>query len=745
MDIEIIEEKIEKEQEKKPKKMKKTKKSEKKSSYFNKFLGNYLILVINLILGELLFRIFNKLPLLDWANIRILIGINLIAIIFAAIASLFSKKVSRIITIIIAIITSVYTFLQIGFYNYLGVYMSFGTSSQLGAVKDYVVEFLSSLDWTYYLILLPVITTIILLIINRKRLVLPKYQRKNAFYLSFLAVITAILTVSYSFSLTAAFMQNPLQQVSNEELIKYPSVPSIAIKEFGTITYGFLDIKALFMEKPEEVIEYVEPTEKEEEPVTDYSRLIDDTAWEQLIANETSKTKNNLNNYFINRDITSKNDYTGLFEDKNLIVIMMESVNDMLINEEYFPNFYNLYTNGWRFTNNYSPRNSCATGNNEMSGMTGLYSINDSCTANKYKNNTYYEAIFNLFNEKGYYTSSMHNFTEGYYRRSVIHKNMGSSKYYGVQALKIPYKVEYGIWASDEDFFAKYLEILDQNEEGTKFMTWLTTVSSHQPYSVSSPYGDLYLDVFKDSDHNKTTKRYLSKLKVLDNAIGILIEGLKERELLDDTVILLFADHYPYGLAKSNITKDLGYDVSVDQLADKTPLVIYNPSLESKEFTQYSSYMNITPTLANLFNLNYDPRLYFGQDLLSEEYQSITVFADGSWKNEHVFYNAANSKVTYYDDVYTIDDIKKISNDVAMQLKMSTLAIKNNYFSYLNKGLEKYKVVEEPVVEENELGESGQLENSEEPFIPDEIIDPQADTNNSEETTNVETENLTNE
>jgi len=101
--------------------------------------------------------------------------------------------------------------------------------------------------------------------------------------------------------------------------------------------------------------------------------------------------------------------------------------------------------------------------------------------------------------------------------------------------------------------------------------------------------------------------------------------------------------------------------------------------------------------------------------------------------------------VTYYDDVYTIDDIKKISNDVAMQLKMSTLAIKNNYFSYLNKGLEKYKVVEEPVVEENELEDSEQSENSEEPFIPDEIIDPQADVNNSEETPNKEMENLANE
>ena len=684
-------------------KSKKTKKNTNKNvSYFNKFLGNYLILFINLFLCELLFKIFNKMPILDWANIRIVIGVNLIAIILAFLISFLPKKASRILTVIMSLITSVYTFLQIGFYNYLGVYMSFGTSSQLGAVKDYVGEFLGSLDWTYYLILLPIILTIVLLLVNRKRVLLPNYQRKNIFYFGFLAVIMIALTISYNFSLTVAFMQNPLQQVSNEELIKNPTVPSIAIKEFGTITYGFLDIKALFMPEEEEIIDYTDKEESEdvEEPVNDYSRIIDDTAWNELIKNEKNKTKNNLNNYFINRDITSKNDYTGLFEDKNLIVIMMESINDMIINEEYFPNFYKLYTNGWRFTNTYSPRNSCATGNNEMSGMTGLYSINDSCTANKFKNNTYYQAIFNLFNEKGYYTSSMHNFTEGYYRRSVIHKNMGSSKYYGVQSLKIPYKVEYGKWASDEDFFKKYLEILDKNEEGTKFMTWLTTVSSHQPYSVSSPYGDLYYKEFKNTNYNSATKRYLSKVKVLDNAIGILIQGLEERELLDDTVIVLFADHYPYGLAKSNINKVLGYDISVDQLSDKTPFVIYNPSLESTEFTQYNSYMNITPTLANLFNLDYDPRLYFGQDLLSEDYQSIAVFADGSWKNEHAYYNAANSKVVYYDDVYTVEDIKEISNDVSIKLKMSTLAIKNNYFNYLNKGLEKYKV-EEPKPEES--------------------------------------------
>ena len=669
----------------------------KKATYFSKFIFNYLLLLINLLLSELIFRILSNFEIFDWASLRILIGLNLIAILIALSTSILKEKASKIVTIIVGFVLSLYTFLQIGFNNYLGVYMSFGTSSQFGAVKDYVVEFLSSLSWTYYLIFIPIILSITLLIVFRKKIKYFEFAKKSAFYLIFVSVALIVLSFTYKYTITADFMQNALQQVSNIELVKNPSVPSITIKEFGTIGYGVLDVKSLISPKTEEEpAEEIPEEEKkeEEEVVNDNSRIIDDRAWKEAITNEKNSTYNSLNKYFINRDITEKNDYTGLFEGKNLIVIMMESVNDIMINEEYYPNFYKLYSEGWHFANHYSPRNSCATGNNEMSGMISLYSINDSCTANKYKTNTYYESIFNLFNNSGYETTSMHNYTEGYYRRNTIHTNMGSKKYYGVQSLKIPFYYEYGKWASDEDFFKKVLTILDKYDENTKFMTWLTTVSSHQPYSISSPYGDMYINEFKNTKYNISTKRYMSKLKVLDNAIGILINGLTERNLLDDTVIVLFADHYPYGLAKTNIETVLGHSVSKDSLADKTPLVIYNPGLEAKEYEQYTTYMNLTPTLANLFNLDYDPRLYLGHDALAPDYQSMIVFADGSWKNEHAFYSAANSKITKYDDFYTVDDIKKINNTLTVDMKMSAIAIKNNYFAYLNKVLVKYKPTE---------------------------------------------------
>ena len=106
--------------------------------------------------------------------------------------------------------------------------------------------------------------------------------------------------------------------------------------------------------------------------------------------------------------------------------------------------------------------------------------------------------LFNLFNDKGYVTTSMHDFTEWYYYRSTIHKNMGSGKFYGANDLKIKTAGYYGEWPSDVEFFEKAFDIVLNDNSDAPWMTWLTTVTSHQPYSSSSEYGDKYLSLFKN-------------------------------------------------------------------------------------------------------------------------------------------------------------------------------------------------------------------------------------------------------
>ena len=63
--------------------------------------------------------------------------------------------------------------------------------------------------------------------------------------------------------------------------------------------------------------------------------------------------------------------------------------------------------------------------------------------------------------------------------------------------------------------------------------------------------------------------------------------------------------------------------------------------MSGQKFEQYTTYMNIVPTVANLFGLDYDPRLYAGKDILSSTYENRVIFADGSWKNEKAYYNAS--------------------------------------------------------------------------------------------------------
>ena len=660
------------------------------------------ILFVGIFSSEMIFRLCAHMPIFSYPTLRILISTIFLSSFIGYLLSFVGKIPARIIMGLVIFLTNFYAYLQLGFNNFLGVYMSFGTSSQLGAVVDYIKDFLHSIKYIYYTCYIPFILVLVYLILFEKKLYnenrsnITKEDKQHKFYLktiNFVGVALVLITLYY-LSISLRFMQNDLQLTPNKDLIVNPSVPSTAIQEFGTTVFCLGDIKVTLFPIDEKLAyerNNKNSSSNNNSTDPDYKRVIDDTAWEKVIASEKNNTYNTLNNYFISQPITDKNEYTGMFAGKNVIIIMMESIGDMFINPELFPNFYKMYTEGWHWENNFSPRNSCATGNNEMSGMLSLYSINNNCTANNYRKNTYFESIFNVYNNAGYRTTSMHDYTEAYYYRSTIHQNMGSGKYYGVKDLGIKYSGEYVNWASDDDFMDKAVDILTNTDDERPFMTWLTTVSAHQPYSASSILGDKYLNDFSNLKYPTELKRYLSKAKVTDDGLGTLLRKLEEKGILNDTIIVMYGDHYPYGLRKSTIKNIITYDLD-DYEVERVPFVIYNPTMEPKTFSEYTSYINILPTLANLSGLEYDPRFYMGTDLLSKDYESLVVFADGSWKNERAYYNAANGRVkNYTDNPYSSDEIKGINEKVSYQMKMSSLAIKNNYFKYLEEELSKYK------------------------------------------------------
>lgn len=676
----------------------------------NNLIKNYMILVVFFSLLEISFRLISGISLNNIALLRIFIGVNFVSVLLSFILSWFNKLISKILVFLVSFALSAYTFFQIGFNNFIGVYASVNTKSQLGAVKDYIIDFFASFKGTYYLAFIPFILLIIYYLfldkLTEKKIDKRFPLKTNIMFEPGIRTITSILVLTftgflYYTSLDASFMQNKLQTISNKELFAYPSIASTTINQFGVLGFGFLDIKSTMVEAPSKVIYTAFENNGKDNSNTESKREIDDTILDEIIKNEKNTTLNNINNYIKNKDITDYNSHTGMFEGKNVIVIMMESTNDIIINKDLYPNFYKLYSEGISFKNNYSPRNSCATGNNEFSGMTGLYTIQNNCTANIFSNNTYFTSIFNIFKNAGYRATSMHDYTEQYYVRNIIHKNLGSEAYYNANDLNIKYYNEYKNWASDEDFMNVAMDITLNDTSDKPFMLWLTTVSGHQPYKVSSVEGDKYLSITEGTDYSMEVRRYMSKLKTFDNGLGILLDKLKASGKLDDTVIVMYGDHYPYGLKNKDISSVLTYDLD-DYEVERVPMVIYNSTIKSEVVEKYSSYINLTPTLANLFNLDYDPRYYMGTDVFSDDYLNMVAFADGSWKNADVYYNASSGSIKYYtSNEYTTDELIRINNIVTNRMQISESIIRNNYFNYLENKINSYKSANDTNKEEN--------------------------------------------
>ena len=711
-----------------------SKKDEKKTSFFDKINTNkvknivtnkYLVssgaLTLNIFIIEMYLRFLTDGSFNDFGVVRIFISSLIIGMSISWILHFFKRIIVRIINAIIISVIGIYAFVELLLYNLIGFYMGIGNADQGTKVGEFVESTLKTMNLLHASLLLVTIILVLVYIFSdihiSKKANKPKKRKfGKALLINMIPLLViGLLCAFYYHTVRDKKYQSELQADSNYSLWLYPENSNLTVNNYGVVVYIFLDIKNQITGITSEDILLLESKEleekpQEEEPVTDYTRIIDDTAWKTLIDNTTNSTYNTVNNYLINRSITPKNEYTGLFKGKNLIIILMESVNEIAIyNQEYFPTLYKMYHEGISFKNNYSPRNNCSTGNNEMTVLTSLWTINNTCTANSYNKNKYFQASFNVFNREGYKTAAFHDYTQKFYFRGTSLPNMGASAYYGVEKLGIPYSTSY-TEADDKDMFkaAKQYYMDD-----APFMVYFATVTPHQSYTASQTCSDRYFAKYKELGYSDYLSRYLSKMQVFDEAMKELLDELEETGELDNTVIAMFGDHFPYGLTDNDINdffnkNNAGYTINrnstTNKNVDKTPMLIYNSTLESPiQVTDYTTIIDLLPTLLNLFDMNYDPRLYLGTDALSETHVSRAYFSDKSWVDENGFYYAPNNKMTYTSDKkYDAATIASINKEISQRQNMSATLIQNNYFKYLGEGLEKYKVVEEPKNEETE-------------------------------------------
>ena len=198
------------------------------------------------------------------------------------------------------------------------------------------------------------------------------------------------------------------------------------------------------------------------------------------------------------------------------------------------------------------------------------------------------------------------------------------------------------------------------------------TVSTHLNYkTTNNNIVKKNINLVKDLDYSSNVLGYISTHIELDKALENLINNLKKDNLLDDTVIVLLADHFPYGLSKNELeelNKDIKYD---NNLIHKNFLVIYNSTLKEPIIVDnYSSNIDVLPTLYNLFGFNYDSRLLIGNDILSND-DGMVIFNDRSFITKDTKYNALNDKT---------NDKKNL---VYEKYLYSRLILEKDYYKYI--------------------------------------------------------------
>ena len=461
---------------------------------------------------------------------------------------------------------------------------------------------------------------------------------------------------------------------------------ALNVETIGVLPAFYLDFKDLVMNNHKD-IEIEIPSidednnQNEEEKLNEenYSYNILDIDFDNLVSNEKNKTLLNMHKYLKSDKGTLKNEYTGLFKDKNLIVITAESLNTIGIRADVTPTLYKLATEGFNFTNFYTPINLSTIGG-EFQNLTGLFAnLND---LNKYfrKGTNYFPfGLGTTFKNSGYDVKAYHANDAYFQDRNVYLKNMGFN-YFKAKNTGLEKLMDCNKWPqSDEEMLNVTIpEYLNSD----KFLTYYVSVSSHMPYSKNgNAIVNKNWSLVKNLDYSEEAKGYLASVIELDKAVSSLIKSLEENNKLDDTVIAIIPDHYPYSLSLNAINELSDYKRDDTIEVNHNTLIIWNTKTPGVTINKTASQLDFLPTIYNLFDVAYDSRLFMGKDILSSEL-GLVYFQNKSWVSDKGTYLASQDKFIPKEGVSVDDEyVDNINKTVANRMRLSKLIIENDYYA----------------------------------------------------------------
>lgn len=360
----------------------------------------------------------------------------------------------------------------------------------------------------------------------------------------------------------------------------------------------------------------------------------------------TTEEQKQVQDFFDNKETPVIKKYNGVMNGKNLIVVQLEAFQSFVLNksingQEITPNLNKLSKQSLVLDNYYYQTSWGGTSDAEFLTQNSLLPAREGSVYYQYSGNQY-DSMVKQFKNSGYYTTVMHANRPGFWNRTNMYNSLGFDKYENQNDYVID-DIQ-GLGLSDKSFFKQSVEKMKSINQ--PFYTFMISLSSHFPFKDQN---DKIKDILNVGEfEGQLMGDYLKSVKYTDEAIGELIDNLKQEGLWDNSVVVFYGDHsaIPFEkrdqLAKFLYNKD---DLTALEWfnAQKVVSMIHFPEDKIKGHnTMTAGQMDLYPTIANLFG--FESKYTLGKDLLNNK-NGFMVLRDGTWADNNVVYLKSIDKV----------------------------------------------------------------------------------------------------
>ena len=623
-----------------------------------------------LIFMELIFRFGTSADLLDPGLLVSLSLVSIFGVVAYFITTMFSSRINRLLSTLALIFfwlmySSQFIYNKI-FKTYYTIYSMTNGAKVFSFWRDIVSYTTKNIPW----IILLAVPMVFYIAYLRKRIQMNRPDLKNR-VLALLAIFLIYFGSIGALNVGSKDFQSPYDMYyKSSDII-------VSVDRLGLLTTMRLDLQRTVtgwspsIDLPDPVDG--ETPEPEEKPTIEYNVLNID--FESLAANESNETIKEMHQYFGSVSPTQKNEYTGIYEGYNVIVLTAEGFSPYAVDPELTPTLYKMVHEGYDFKNFYTPVWGVSTSDGEYVANVGLIPKGGVWSFTESAKIELPQVLGNQLKDLGYKTMAYHNHTYDYYNRHLSHPNLGYD-YKGVgNGLNIK-----KVWPSSD---LEMMEVtVDEYMNDQPFHAYYMTVSGHLRYTfVGNSMAAKNKDLVADLNMSEEAKAYLACNIELDRAMEYLLNSLREKGIADKTLIVLSADHYPYGLEESTMSEFLGHTVETNFEMYKNHLIMYVDGMDPVVVDKPASSLDIIPTVSNMLGLEYDSRLFMGRDIFAPG-EPLIIFSNRSFITDKGRYNSQTKEFEPTSGVNVSDDYaSRVSKIINGKFFYSAKILETDYFS----------------------------------------------------------------